>query len=93
VRRPRLPRVTIHSGIPGLPPGNPGDLLLYLMYLLDRYAEAMTMSENDRPDEDKLREAAREEIEAMPAETAAGNVDADSDGPDAAFDDEAHSEA
>lgn len=36
--------------------------------------------------ENKLREAAREELEALPAETAAGNVDADSDGPDAAFD-------
>lgn len=39
--------------------------------------------------EDKLREAAREEIEALPAETAAGNVDADSDGPGAAFGDDA----
>ncbi|HET6848616.1 MAG TPA: hypothetical protein VFH74_07145 [Gaiellales bacterium] len=38
--------------------------------------------------EDKLREAAREEIEALPAETAAGNVDADSDGRGAAFGDE-----
>ena len=38
-------------------------------------------------DNDKLREAAREEIEALPAETAAGGVDADSDGPETAFHD------
>jgi len=31
-----------------------------------------------------LREAAAEDIEALPAETAGGNVDADSAGPDAA---------
>ena len=35
--------------------------------------------------DDKLREAAREEVEALPAETAAGNVDADSDGAGTAF--------
>ena len=35
--------------------------------------------------DDKLREAAREAIENLPAETAAGNLDADSDAPGAAF--------
>ena len=36
-------------------------------------------------DDGRLREAAREEIEALPAETAAGNVDAASNGPDVTF--------
>lgn len=39
----------------------------------------MTSSEQDR-----LREAADEDLEGLPAETATGNVDADSAGPDAA---------
>jgi hypothetical protein len=38
-------------------------------------------------DDDKLREAAHEEVEALPAETAAGNVDADSDGAGTEFPD------
>jgi hypothetical protein len=36
-------------------------------------------------DASKLREAARERIEALPAETAAGNTDPESAGPDVAF--------
>lgn len=38
-------------------------------------------------DDNKIREAAREDVEALPAETAAGNVDADSHGPNTDFGD------